>query len=123
MKDPELQTWHVDLEINSSIPSDTRNPRQQAFIVFNFHNEQFELKNLSEEQEIFVNGSSYTYVDDPIILENNDMVQIGGEDFVFLIPTDSKINLRNKKVEEVPKADICKDVEMQEVEGKEIIQT
>ena len=36
----ELISWQVDLEINSGI----KISRQQAFIAYNFYNEQFEIK-------------------------------------------------------------------------------
>ena len=122
IEDPEMTTWHVDLEINSSIPSDVDPCRQQAFIAFNFMKEQFEIKNLSEKQEIYVNGKSYTFYDDPVKLESNDMVQIGTEDFVFLLPIDSKTKPKNDQKKEVTKKENKetenKDVEMKDVEVK-----
>lgn len=89
----EIVTWHVDLEINSAIEIS----RQQAFIAFNFLRQHFEIKNLSEEHEIYVNGRSITSYDDPLPLESSDVVQIGSEDFIFLLPLDSNLNLRTKR--------------------------
>lgn len=85
-KTSEITTWQVDLEINPSIPSESSGARQQAFIAFNFHTEQFEMKNLAADQPVYVNGKSYTHFDDPVPLETNDMIQVNSEDFVFLLP-------------------------------------
>ena len=79
-------TWHVDLEINSAV----KISRQQAFIAYNFYNEEFEIKNLSRENEIYVNCTPYTYKNDPVPLKSSDVIQIGTEDFVFLLPVESK---------------------------------
>ncbi|CAI2370770.1 unnamed protein product [Moneuplotes crassus] len=79
-------TWHVDLEINPSIPTSAATSRQQAFIAFNFYTENFEIKNLSETQLLYINGKSYSHSDDPVPLETNDMIQVNSEDFVFLLP-------------------------------------
>jgi hypothetical protein len=116
--DPNLTTWHVDLEINSFIPSVTKVARQQAYIAFNFTTENFEIKNLSETQEIYINGKGYSSNDDTVALESSDMIQIGTEDFIFLLPIDSK---KKKKVvkeviikEEESKNQIDPDIPMQD---------
>jgi hypothetical protein len=83
--DPNLTTWHVDLEINSFVPSVTKIARQQAFIAFNFMTENFEIKNISEEQEIYVNGKGYTCNDEAVALESSDMIQIGkSQNLIFI---------------------------------------
>ena len=102
LSETEQVTWHVDLELNPSIPQTTPLPRQQAFIAYNFDKGHFEIKNLSENQEIYVNGDSYTYLDPACPLENSDMVQIGTEDFVFLLPQSKPTSQEEEnKVEDV----------------------
>jgi hypothetical protein len=91
MKENEELVWHVDLEINSAIDIS----RQQAFIAYNFQKEQFEIKNLSENNEIYVNGKTVKHEHLAAPLDSSDLIQIGTEDFVFLLPMESrKVNAK-----------------------------
>lgn len=108
MDEKEVVTWHVDLEINSAI----KISRQQAFIAYNFHWGHFEIKNLSEEHEIYINGKSLTSDMDPMPLESSDMVQIGTEDFIFLLPMET----RKHRDEMSERAEESKNDQMEEDE-------
>ena len=92
MNQDEIVTWHVDLEINSAI----KISRQQAFIAFNFLTQKFEIKNLSDEHKIYINGKAIGGYDDPVALESSNVIQIGSEDFIFLLPLDSNLPKKTK---------------------------
>ena len=56
---------------------------------------------MSEEHEIYVNCTPYTWSNDPIPLKSNDVIQIGTEDFIFLLPVESKISKDDDDIQDL----------------------
>jgi hypothetical protein len=56
--------------------------------VYNFEKEIFEIKNLSKKYPLYVNGDPLYQKDHPLPLGSKDVVSVGGETFVFLLPVN-----------------------------------
>lgn len=57
--------------------------RQHAVVLYNFTEQQFEIKCLSRKYPILVNKVTYTYSDRPARLHNKTQICIGSECFYF----------------------------------------
>ena len=75
-------TWQVDINFKKNF----KVSKQHAVITYNYDNEKFEIKCLSEKYPIRVNNTKYDNKDNPVSLDNNTLITIGNENLYFLLP-------------------------------------
>ena len=74
-------TWEVDVDLGH-----IKNvSKQHALIVYNFELKTFEIKNLSKKFPIRVNGIQMNY-NEEMELQHKSLINIGNQEFFFLIP-------------------------------------
>jgi len=74
--------WLVDLDLGrSKLVS-----RQHALIVYNFRDQRFEIRCLSKNARIKVDGKTYRLQDGSVPLRNLSVISIGAETFAFVLP-------------------------------------
>ena len=75
-------TWEVDLDLQDN----PKVSKQHALIAFNFDKMTFEIACLSRKNTIQVNKKTLKPHDPPYILQNEALIDIGGEKFYFFLP-------------------------------------
>jgi len=74
--------WHVDVDLvtNGNVS------RQHAVILYNFEQENYEIKCLSKKNPVKVGDFFFFFKDKPCPLTSKTMITIGNESFVFYLP-------------------------------------
>lgn len=106
-KEDKGYRWHIDLEIGNN----RKISRQHACIIYNFEQENFEIKCLSKKYYIKVNNSLYNHKDKPILLRNKSLITIGNETFYFFLPKTNSNTLIEEEMQEKQEKDDIEDEE------------
>jgi predicted component of type VI protein secretion system len=75
------KTWHIDVDLGQK----RKISKQHALIVYNFQTCCFEIKNLSKNIPIKVNGE-YLIYNEEMPLSSKSSIIIGNQEFYFLLP-------------------------------------